>query len=102
MRIQKENSCFNNLRWRIFLEQPRTVTQFIEGLSQIGYKEKQHALFPKIVEMVHIDNGHHLIFVAATNRLQLKLDIDSPEGDRPLQAKTYAEKIVLQLADANG
>ena len=94
--LQKENSCFNHLRWRINIQRKISFEEFIAQLTQINYHEKVHPLFPKIIEMQH-NSGHRIIFVPKTNRIQLKLSVDSVEKQRIEQAKQIAQTILTQL-----
>jgi hypothetical protein len=94
--LRKETSCFNNLRWRVYIDNDVSLEYFIKQLSSIGYCEKNHPLFPKIVEMKH-ETGHGIIFVPKTNRIQIKLDIESDEDSRIQNAKDIALKLVKIL-----
>ena len=96
MSIKKENSCFNNLRWRVFIDNKIKTEDFIQILTSIGYTENVHPLYPKIIEMVYSDN-HRIIFVPETNRIQIKLDIESIEKTRIETAKNIALKLCSKL-----
>lgn len=94
--ITKETSCFNNLRWRIFLETKIPFEQFVDSMIEIGYTEINHPLFPKVIEIKH-RTGHHIIFIPKTNRIQLKLDIDSNQDNRVINAFKIAKSVTDAL-----
>lgn len=97
--ITKETSCFNNLRWQIFLATKISFEQFVDLLIKIDYTEINHPLFPKVIELKH-KNGHRIIFIPKTNRIQLKLDIDSNENNRTINAFKIAKKLIGSLTQA--
>ena len=96
MLIRRESSCFSNLRWRVDIAKPIAYECFIKQLQKIGYAEKSHPLFPKIIEMTH-NSGHAVLFVPATNRIQIKLNLDSCENTRIESAQDIARQINTQL-----
>jgi len=101
MLVRRESSCFNNLRWRVEIDKPIAFEYFISQLQENGYTEKTHPLFPKIVEMVHC-LGHSIVFVSATNRIQIKLDLDSDEDTRIKSAHEIASQLNSQLSKYRG
>lgn len=92
-RLWLEEGCVRLRTWR--LEVPRTVSPaaLATALGKLGWGDESR--FAALRELRHPD-GHHVLLVSGTGRVQIRLDLGVPE---PLRATTAGD-VARDVLDA--
>jgi hypothetical protein len=92
--IERDQSCFRNLTWRIDIAglDPARFRRALAAAMEDQTRDERLLVFRSPA-------GHHVLVVAVTGRIQLRLVHDSDSDARPALALALA-KLVVGLAKA--
>jgi hypothetical protein len=91
--IERDQSCFRNLTWRVDIARvdPTRLRAALATAMEDQTRDERLLVFRSPA-------GHHVLVVAVTGRIQLRLVHDSDSDARPALALALA-RLVIELAD---
>ena len=93
-----EHGCCDSLSWRCDLATPERDVDPVEAhLVESGYRSKCRD--PRLRVLRHRD-GHEVVLVTATGRVQFRVDIATPKSDREATADRLYRQLVAGLPPA--
>lgn len=93
--LEREHACFELLNWRCTLDVPPPAPRAMaERLLAAGWREVKRV--PTLLELFD-PGGHRVALVTTTGRIQIRVNPDVPEEERPAAALGVARAMVSLL-----
>ncbi len=86
--IERDDGCMRGFLWRVKASLP--PEQVIGRLSAQGFKHTDHRVF----SVLSARQGHKVIVVHSTGRVQIRLDWTTPYTERRSEALRIAQNII--------
>ncbi|QDG52380.1 hypothetical protein FIV42_17015 [Persicimonas caeni] len=99
LNLRLEQSCVDNLLWRVDLPDEVDLAALGEALAGLGCREKGEAsVLPVFVTFT--EDEHRIMIVETTRRTQLRVHYLTPKGERVAAAEGIAELLAQACEDA--
>lgn len=100
VRLDADYACFRKLGWRcLLLDEQSEPARAAERLTAAGYADATRT--PQVLELTH-PRGHRVVIVPRTRRVQIRIDVDTPLGERVAAAVHVAEEVAAASARLKG
>ncbi len=93
--LEQDHGCYFGLSWRCSFDPPVSPEQLVEGLCAAGWKDNS-ARNTLLYELRHRD-GHTLVIVPRTGRVQLRLNYLVPREQRRVTVDAVFESIIRAI-----
>ncbi len=91
--VERDHACFRGLAWRATI----AAGAGAEVQAALAATMTDVTRDPRLIAM-RTDDGHHVIVVPATGRVQLRLDLGSDPRSRPAIALDLARRVLTARA----
>jgi hypothetical protein len=98
--LEREHACFEALNWRCTLDvAPPPPPVIVERMLAAGWREVKRV--PTLLELFD-PGGNRVAYVVTTGRMQIRINPDRPEEERPAAAIEVARAMVRALGLQSG
>ncbi len=97
-RLERDVTCRQDLNWRLYLQADSlAIEDLATALQQKSYRGHITPFYPQVYEL-HRAEGHVVVLVPKTARIQIRVHYLTPKAERKHVALVLAEEIGLVFA----